>query len=188
VARQPRKKDPAGKKHVTNGSRAAKKTVKGAAARTIPPPARLRTLDDATFYKHLPTAVRQPDDPVVQAMRKHPGSWVSWNEATREIYAVSDDFNEALDRMPDPDDPNQQLDAAPGFHPDAEIHRPLKLLSWESPDVTDDVRLLWGDSADAWLDTPNVHFGGRRPRDLVGTDDEVFLRELLRAVRYGATS
>ena len=38
---------------------------------------------------------------------------------------------------------------------------------------------------DAWLSTPCTHFGGRKPRDLVGTDEEHKLIDLLRAVDQG---
>jgi hypothetical protein len=144
-----------------------------------------RLVDEATFYEALPTAVRKPDDPVVQAMRANPGRWIVWNEATRAVYATADDYSEALQQVVTRNDPDVKLGLAPGFHPDAPIHQPPKLLPWESPNVVDDVQLLWGDSADAWLDSPNPRFGGRKPRELVGTEDEFSLREMLRAVRYG---
>jgi hypothetical protein len=146
------------------------------------------TLDEPSFLESLPTAVRNLEDPVVRAMREKPGHWFVWNEATREILVITDNFKVALDHIADPDDPDVHLEMSPGIHPDAPIHRPLKLLPWESPNVIDDVHLLWGDTADAWLDCPNPHFEGRKPRELVGTRDELFLRELLRGVRYGATS
>ncbi len=38
---------------------------------------------------------------------------------------------------------------------------------------------------DAWLSTPSTHFGGRKPRDLVGTDEERKLIDLLQAVDQG---
>jgi Protein of unknown function (DUF2384) len=41
------------------------------------------------------------------------------------------------------------------------------------------------DNPDAWLSTPSVHFGGRRPIDLVGTDEECKLIDLLQAVGQG---
>jgi hypothetical protein len=129
-----------------------------------------------------------PDDPVAKAMRENPGRWVAWNETTRDVYAIADNYNDALDRLANPDDPAVRLEMAPGFHPQAAIHRPLRLLPGESANVIDDVRLLWGDAADAWLDYPNPHFQGRTPRELVGTQEEGFLREMLRAVRDGMTS
>ena len=36
-----------------------------------------------------------------------------------------------------------------------------------------------------WLSTPSVQFGGRRPGDLVGTDEEVKMLDLLHAVDQG---
>jgi hypothetical protein len=41
------------------------------------------------------------------------------------------------------------------------------------------------DNPDAWLSTPSIHFGGRRPLDLVGTDEEYKLVDLLQAVDQG---
>ena len=47
--------------------------------------------------------------------------------------------------------------------------------------------LLAGFFADPqlWLDTPNHNFGGRKPGDLVGTDEERKVYNLLRAVDLG---
>jgi hypothetical protein len=42
--------------------------------------------------------------------------------------------------------------------------------------------------ADAWLDAPNTCFGGRPPRELIGTDQEHLLEEWAAAVRYGIYS
>jgi hypothetical protein len=134
------------------------------------------------------TATPEPEDPVVKALRENPGRWIAWNEKTRDLSAITDSYNDALDSLANPDDPDVRLEMAPGFHPQAAIHRPPRLLPWESPNVLDDVRLLWGEAADAWLDHPNPHFGGRPPRELVGTDEERLLREMLRAVRDGMTS
>jgi hypothetical protein len=39
-----------------------------------------------------------------------------------------------------------------------------------------------------WLDTPNTCFGGRCPRQLIGTDQENLLEEWAAAVRYGIYS
>jgi len=41
------------------------------------------------------------------------------------------------------------------------------------------------DNPAAWLSAPSVHFGGRKPRDLVGTDEEYKLVDLLQAVDQG---
>ena len=36
-----------------------------------------------------------------------------------------------------------------------------------------------------WMDAPNDQLGGEKPRDLIGTNREQRLRDLLRAIRYG---
>jgi uncharacterized protein (DUF2384 family) len=42
--------------------------------------------------------------------------------------------------------------------------------------------------SDRWLDTPHTWFGGRKPRELIGTQDERELRNLIRGIRYGITA
>jgi hypothetical protein len=41
------------------------------------------------------------------------------------------------------------------------------------------------DDPETWLSTPSVQFGGRRPCDLVGTDEEFKIFDLLYAVEQG---
>ena len=41
------------------------------------------------------------------------------------------------------------------------------------------------DNPEAWLSTPSVQFGGRRPGDLIGSDEEEKIVDLLRAVEQG---
>lgn len=61
------------------------------------------------------------------------------------------------------------------------------LLPDESPDILVDVRAVVP-QADRWLDAPNTLFAGDTPRSLIGTDREVRLREVLRAILYGLYS
>jgi hypothetical protein len=54
----------------------------------------------------------------------------------------------------------------------------------EDPDIRKDVAdliLEW----EQWLDTPHALLMGRKPNDLIGTKDEVFVRNLLRSIKYG---
>jgi uncharacterized protein (DUF2384 family) len=44
------------------------------------------------------------------------------------------------------------------------------------------------DNRGLWLDTPNPLFGGRTPGDLLGTEDEVLLREWIGSVKHGMVS
>jgi hypothetical protein len=41
------------------------------------------------------------------------------------------------------------------------------------------------DDPKKWLSTPSVQFGGRRPGDLLGTDEEEKILDLLHAVDQG---
>ena len=41
------------------------------------------------------------------------------------------------------------------------------------------------DDPESWMSTPSAQFGGRRPIDLVGTEEEVKIFDLLHAVDQG---
>jgi len=59
------------------------------------------------------------------------------------------------------------------------------------PDETRDLRELIMDvipDAEHWIDTPNRHFDLKTPADLIGTDKEIHLRNLVRAVKQGMFS
>jgi hypothetical protein len=58
------------------------------------------------------------------------------------------------------------------------------LLPDEPPDIVEHVRQVIPD-AERWLDTPNHNFCYVTPRSLIGTEQEWFLRSLLRAIKYG---
>ena len=61
------------------------------------------------------------------------------------------------------------------------------LLPGEHADILKDVHIQIPD-ADVWLDTPNERFDLKKPRDVIGTDREWILRDILRAVKYGQFS
>jgi len=44
------------------------------------------------------------------------------------------------------------------------------------------------DNGSLWLDSPNPLFGGRTPGELIGTEDEVLLREWIGSVKHGMAS
>jgi Protein of unknown function (DUF2384) len=59
------------------------------------------------------------------------------------------------------------------------------------PDETADINELISTivpDAERWIDTPNAHFGGMKPKELIGTDKEKHLRNLVRAVKTGMFS
>ena len=58
------------------------------------------------------------------------------------------------------------------------------LLPGEDADILREVGNLVADP-ESWLDASHARLGGNRPRDLIGTDREQFLRDLLRAIKYG---
>ena len=61
------------------------------------------------------------------------------------------------------------------------------LFPGEHADIREDVAEILAEP-ERWLDTPNERLGGEKPRDLIGTDREQHLRDLLRAVKYGLFS
>jgi uncharacterized protein (DUF2384 family) len=54
----------------------------------------------------------------------------------------------------------------------------------EAADIQKDIATLIADPSQ-WLDTPHARLGGAKPKDLIGTDREQFLRDLLRSIKYG---
>ena len=126
------------------------------------------------------------EDPVEQAMRENPGSWISWDRVKRKVFGIVLTWAEVRKHVPDPDDPNVEIDVAPGIHPLVAARR-FELLNDESPNIIEDVEKLHG-NADQWLDSPNRWFHGRTPRELLGTEEEIYVRYVLRAIRNGVTA
>jgi hypothetical protein len=126
------------------------------------------------------------DDPVVQAMREHPGRWLAWKRKRtgRVVLAIADDYAGLMKQVANPTDPGLVVEVAPGLHPLAASRR-FELLDDESPNVLEDVRKYWGAAAEQWLDSPNAWFDGRKPRELIGTEDEAGIRYLIRAIKTG---
>jgi hypothetical protein len=59
------------------------------------------------------------------------------------------------------------------------------------PDEIRDLRELIMEvipDAEHWIDAPNPHFGLMKPAELIGTDKEIHLRNLVRAVKLGMFS
>lgn len=45
--------------------------------------------------------------------------------------------------------------------------------------------LVKEESVDEWLDTPNPSFDSKKPRDMIDTDDEHLLREMIFRLQSG---
>ena len=58
------------------------------------------------------------------------------------------------------------------------------LLPGEHADLRQEAQSLFSDP-DSWLDTENDQLRGRKPKDLLGTEDEKYVRNLLRMIKYG---
>ena len=64
---------------------------------------------------------------------------------------------------------------------------PVKLLSSEDADLRHEAQTLLP-NAEAWLNTQNFLFEGRKPADLIGMPEEFRVRDLLRALKHGFIS
>ncbi len=56
------------------------------------------------------------------------------------------------------------------------------------PDECVDIKSLIAeviDRPDEWMNHPNDQLGGKKPRELIGTDHEERVRELVRAIKIG---
>lgn len=59
-----------------------------------------------------------------------------------------------------------------------------KLFEDELPDLYEQLKRDY-EHVEDWLDTPNEALWGERPRDMIGTEKEIHLRDFLRRIRYG---
>ena len=55
------------------------------------------------------------------------------------------------------------------------------------PDLRKDIEDIFADP-EAWLNTPLIELGGRKPIDLIGTPDEEQVRNLTEAIKHGLYS
>lgn len=56
------------------------------------------------------------------------------------------------------------------------------------PDLNCEIACLVRDVVDdpaRWMDTPNDQLGGAKPHELLGTDKERILKDLLRSIKHG---
>jgi uncharacterized protein (DUF2384 family) len=67
----------------------------------------------------------------------------------------------------------------------AVISQSVELLPGENTDIRVDVGFLL-ENADVWLKTPNTRLDGRTPQELIGTPDEVKIRNILRGAVYSS--
>ena len=65
--------------------------------------------------------------------------------------------------------------------------RRWRIRSRIDPELLDDVR-GFVDDPQAWFETPNIEFEGRKPIDLLGTDDELWLRNRIMGANFGMFS
>jgi Protein of unknown function (DUF2384) len=130
-------------------------------------------------------ASRQPI-PVTETLMEYAGRWVAWTRDRQRVLAVADSFTDVMNQAIRSGESEPYVKKVRGVSPES-IRKPFVLLEDESPNIIDDVRKVIPNS-EAWLDSPNCWFGGEKPRDLIGTEMEWEVRDLLRGIRDGITT
>lgn len=65
----------------------------------------------------------------------------------------------------------------------------MELLGIFADNLIDELRtIIRPDEVDSWMETPNTRFGGRKPKEFLGTPDDRPLRDFILAVRHGMVS
>lgn len=59
-----------------------------------------------------------------------------------------------------------------------------ELLPGEDPDIVEEMKKIF-DDPQPWLDRPIEWLWGKKPREMIGTEDEIHLRHWLRMIKYG---
>jgi hypothetical protein len=125
-------------------------------------------------------------DAVTEGLMEYAGRWVAWSRNRERVIAVADTYADVMKQALAAGEANPFVKKAPGISP-TEARQPFTLLEDESPDILEDLKPLIPE-LEEWLDTPNVFLGGEKPRDLIGTDREEQIRDLLRGIKHGISS
>jgi hypothetical protein len=65
-------------------------------------------------------------------------------------------------------------------------HKPAKQVVMEEDRMTtEELAREIVPQGEVWLDQPNLNIGLRTPRELIGTPDEIHVRHMLIAAKYG---
>ena len=67
------------------------------------------------------------------------------------------------------------------------VHKTIPTIPGEKDDIRTEAQDLI-ENADEWLRSPNSELGGKKPEELIGTDREIVVRNMLRAYRLGMFS
>jgi hypothetical protein len=133
-----------------------------------------------------PSASLNQPIPVTENLMEYAGRWVAWTRDRQRVLAVADSFTDVMDQAIRSGESEPYVKKLPGVSPES-ARKPFVLLEDESSNIVDDVRKEIPNS-EAWLDSPNCWFGGEKPRDLIGTEMEREVRDLLRGIRDGITT
>jgi hypothetical protein len=123
--------------------------------------------------------------PVTEDLMEHAGRWVAWTRDRQRVLAVADSFADVMQQAIAAGEPDPYVKKAPGVSPAA--RKTVAVLEDESLNIIDDVKKVFRDP-DTWLDSPNNSLGGEKPRDLISTEREREVRDLLRRIQDGITT
>jgi hypothetical protein len=63
--------------------------------------------------------------------------------------------------------------------------RAVKVTMEEDKMSTEELARDIAPQGEVWLDEPNLNIGLRKPRELIGTSEEIHVRNMLLAAKYG---
>jgi hypothetical protein len=117
---------------------------------------------------------------------EYQGKWIAWDENMEHVVASADTYLELVDYIERMNLGNPHMQRAPGIDP-ALANKQFELMEGESPDIMQDIRATIP-NPEQWLDAPNPHFGLQKPREMIGTDQEPLIRNMLRRIWNGIFS
>jgi hypothetical protein len=132
------------------------------------------------------TLINSFADDLAALPRGFSGKWLAWDDEHRTVLAAADTFRGLLRVLEEKGLGDPVIERAPWIL--AEVaKRSAAPFPGETADLLADVHVTIP-NAEEWLDTPNARLWCERPRDLIHTPKEEFVRSLLRGIRSGITS
>jgi hypothetical protein len=130
-----------------------------------------------------------PHRPVTEDPMEIAGRWIAWDRGHKRMIAVADTYADVLRQVTVAGEGEAVVEKAPGIHSSV-AERRFTLLEDESPNILDEVKAVCSGfiDPDEWLDTPNTRLWCKRPRELIGTEEEKNIRYLLRGIKNGITT
>ncbi len=114
------------------------------------------------------------------------GKWIAWDEEHETILASADTYPELMNIVEEQGLDSPDIDRAPGLLAGVAA-KPQTAHPGNAADLLEEIKATLP-NAEEWLDTPNARLWCEKPRDLIHTPKEEFVRSLLRGIRSGIMS